>query len=44
VQELLLVAEGRADEVQEAVMYWDVEERKWKRFRIEIFLEWKAVV
>lgn len=36
--------EYEASRVQEAVMYWDVEERKWKRFRIENFLEWKAVV
>lgn len=33
-----------AARVLEAVVYWDVEEQKWKRFRIENFLEWKPVV
>ena len=36
--------EYEGNKIQEAVMYWDVEERKWKRFRIENFLEWKPVV
>ncbi|WP_455585847.1 SH3 beta-barrel fold-containing protein [Bacteroides sp.] len=35
--------EYEASKVQEAVMYWDVEEQHWRRFRIENFLEWKAV-
>ena len=33
-----------ATKVQEAVMFYDVEIGKWKRFRIENFLEWKPVV
>lgn len=36
--------EYEASKVQEAVMYWDVEEGKWKRFRLENFLEWKKTV
>lgn len=36
--------EYEASKVQEAVMYWDVEEGKWKRFRVENFLEWKKCI
>ena len=36
--------EYEVSKVQEAVIYWDVEEQKWKRFRIENFLEWKKVI
>lgn len=36
--------EYKAENVMEAVLYWDVEEEKWKRFRLENFLEWKPVV
>lgn len=36
--------EYKPDKVQEAVIFWNVEEKKWRRFRIENFMEWKPVV
>ena len=33
-----------ATRVQEAVMFYDLEEKRWKRFRIENRLEWKPIV
>lgn len=36
--------EYNAIKVQEAVMYWDVDQERWRRFRIENFMEWRPVV
>lgn len=36
--------EYKAERVQEAVVFQNVEEEKWQRFRIENFMEWKPVV
>lgn len=36
--------EYKAEKIQEAVMFWDVEQERWRRFRIENFMEWKPMV
>lgn len=36
--------EYKADKIQEAAIFWDVEQERWRRFRIENFMEWKPMV
>lgn len=34
----------RITQEQESIVYWNVEQHAWRRFKIENLLEWKAIV